>query len=138
MKNIFKKIGLAIVTMVLGVFNANAEEVNPITISVDSVQIMPGSEIEIPVVYKSSTVYVGFQMDIVLPDGLTFELMDGKNYIVQGDAITDHIPNEKLKTITEEGKETETQSLRVLFFSMKNSDLKMVLCLLSRLRLLIN
>ena len=71
MKNIFKKIGLAIVTMALGVFNANAEEVNPITISVDSVQIMPGSEIEIPVVYKSSTVYVGFQMDIVLPDGLT-------------------------------------------------------------------
>lgn len=124
MKNIFKKIGLAIVTMALGVFNANAEEVNPITISVDPVQIMPGSEIEIPVVYKSSTVYVGFQMDIVLPDGLTFELMDGKNYIVQGDAITDHIPNEKLKTITEEGKETETQSLRVLFFSMKNSDLK--------------
>ena len=103
MKNIFKKIGLVIVTMALGVFNANAEEVNPITISVDPVQTMPGSEIEIPVVYNSSTVYVGFQMDIVLPDGLTFELMDGKNYIVQGDAITDHILNEKLKTITEEG-----------------------------------
>ena len=53
MKNIFKKIGLVIVTMALGVFNANAEEVNPITISVDPVQTMPGSEIEIPVVYKS-------------------------------------------------------------------------------------
>lgn len=100
---------------VMGFSYANAEDVNPVTISVDPVQTIPGSVIDIPVTYESSTVFVAFQMDIVLPEGLSFE-QDDKQFIVGGDALDDHILTKKYNE--------ETKALRVMFYSMQNSPLK--------------
>ena len=100
---------------VMGFSYANAEDVNPVTISVDPVQTMPGSVIDIPVSYESSTEFVAFQMDIVLPEGLSFE-QDDKQFIVGGNALDDHILAKKYNE--------ETKALRVMFYSMQNSPLK--------------
>lgn len=100
---------------VMGFSYANAEDVNPVTISVDPVQTMPGSVIDIPVNYESSTEFVAFQMDIVLPEGLSFE-QDDKQFIVGGNALDDHILAKKYNE--------ETKALRVMFYSMQNSPLK--------------
>lgn len=115
MKNILKKIGMSLMAFVMGFSYANAEDVNPVTISVDPVQTIPGSVIDIPVTYESSTVFVAFQMDIVLPEGLSFE-QDDKQFIVGGDALDDHILTKKYNE--------ETKALRVMFYSMQNSPLK--------------
>lgn len=115
MKNILKKIGMPLMAFVMGFSYANAEDVNPVTISVDPVQTMPGSVIDIPVNYESSTEFVAFQMDIVLPEGLSFE-QDDKQFIVGGNALDDHILAKKYNE--------ETKALRVMFYSMQNSPLK--------------
>ena len=115
MKNILKKIGMSLMAFVMGFSYANAEDVNPVTISVDPVQTMPGSVIDIPVNYESSTEFVAFQMDIVLPEGLSFE-QDDKQFIVGGNALDDHILAKKYNE--------ETKALRVMFYSMQNSPLK--------------
>ena len=99
---------------VMGFSYANAEDVNPVTISVDPVQTMPGSVIDIPVYYESSTEFVAFQMDIVLPEGLSFE-QDDKQFIVGGNALDDHILAKKYNE--------ETKALRVMFYSIQNSPL---------------
>ena len=100
---------------VMGFSYANAEDVNPVTISVDPVQTMPGSVIDIPVNYESSTEFVAFQMDIVLPEGLSFE-QDDKQFIVGGNALDVHILAKK--------SNEETKALSVMFYSMQNSPLK--------------
>lgn len=115
MKNILKKIGMSLMAFVMGFSYANAEDVNPVTISVNPVQTMPGSVIDIPVNYESSTEFVAFQMDIVLPEGLSFE-QDDKQFIVGGNALDDHILAKKYNE--------ETKALRVMFYSMQNSPLK--------------
>ena len=115
MKNILKKIGMSLMAFVMGFSYANAEDVNPVTISVDPVQTMPGSVIDIPVNYESSTEFVAFQMDIVLPEGLSFE-QDDKQFIVGGNALDDHILAKKYNE--------ETKALRVMFYSMQNSPLR--------------
>ena len=100
---------------VMGFSYANAEDVNPVTISVDPVQTMPGSVIDIPVNYESSTEFVAFQMDIVLPEGLSFE-QDDKQFIVGGNSLDVHILAKK--------SNEETKALSVMFYSMQNSPLK--------------
>ena len=100
---------------VMGFSYANAEDVNPVTISVDPVQTMPGSVIDIPVNYESSTEFVAFQMDIVLPEGLSFE-QDDKQFLVGGNSLDVHILAKK--------SNEETKALSVMFYSMQNSPLK--------------
>lgn len=74
-------------TLVMGVSYTNADEVNnPVTLTVDPVSTMPGNIIDVPIMYESTEEQNTFQMDIVLPKGLTFELTDGK-YGTVGDAI---------------------------------------------------
>ena len=55
MKNIFNKLGLLLMTLVMGVSYANADEVNnPVTLTVDPVSTMPGNIIDVPIMYEST------------------------------------------------------------------------------------
>ena len=115
MKNIFNKLGLLLMTLVMGVSYANADEVNnPVTLTVDPVSTMPGNIIDVPIMYESTEEQNTFQMDIVLPKGLTFELTDGK-YGTVGDAIPQGcIYEEKFKDNREDGLD----AVRVVCVSM--------------------
>lgn len=115
MKNIFNKLGLLLMTLVMGVSYTNADEVNnPVTLSVDPVSTMPGNIIDVPIMYESTEEQNTFQMDIVLPKGLTFELTDGK-YGTVGDAIPQGcLYEEKFKDNREDGLD----AVRVVCVSM--------------------
>lgn len=115
MKNIFNKLGLLLMTLVIGVSYANADEVNnPVTLTVDPVSTMPGNIIDVPIMYESTEEQNTFQMDIVLPKGLTFELTDGK-YGTVGDAIPQGcLYEEKFKDNREDGLD----AVRVVCVSM--------------------
>lgn len=115
MKNIFNKLGLLLMTLVMGVSYANADEVNnPVTLTVDPVSTMLGNIIDVPIMYESTEEQNTFQMDIVLPKGLTFELTDGK-YGTVGDAIPQGcIYEEKFKDNREDGLD----AVRVVCVSM--------------------
>lgn len=115
MKNIFNKLGLLLMTLVMGVSYANADEVNnPVTLTVDPVSTMPGNIIDVPIMYESTEEQNTFQMDIVLPKGLTFELTDGKFGTV-GDAIPQGcLYEEKFKDNREDGLD----AVRVVCVSM--------------------
>lgn len=115
MKNIFNKLGLLLMTLVMGVSYANADEVNnPVTLTVDPVSTMPGNIIDVPIMYESTEEQNTFQMDIVLPKGLTFELTDGK-YGTVGDAIPQGcLYEEKFKDNREDG----LNAVRVVCVSM--------------------
>lgn len=115
MNNFFKKFVMSLMTFVLGFSFANAEEENPITISVDPVKALPGSVIDIPVNYQSSKEFVAFQMDIYLPEGLSFAQED-KEFIVGGNALDDHTCSKKYRE--------ESNSFRVIFASLQNAPLK--------------
>lgn len=115
MKNIFNKLGLLLMTLIMGVSYANADEVNnPVTLTVDPVSTMPGNIIDVPIMYESTEEQNTFQMDIVLPKGLTFELTDGK-YGTVGDAIPQGcLYEEKFKDNREDGLD----AVRVVCVSM--------------------
>lgn len=115
MKNIFNKLGLLLMTLVMGVSYTNADEVNnPVTLTVDPVSTMPGNIIDVPIMYESTEEQDTFQMDIVLPKGLTFELTDGK-YGTVGDAIPQGcLYEEKFKDNREDGLD----AVRVVCVSM--------------------
>ena len=115
MKNIFDKLGLLLMTLVMGVSYTNADEVNnPVTLTVDPVSTMPGNIIDVPIMYESTEEQNTFQMDIVLPKGLTFELTDGK-YGTVGDAIPQGcLYEEKFKDNREDGLD----AVRVVCVSM--------------------
>lgn len=115
MKNIFNKLGLLLMTLVMGVSYANADEVNnPVTLTVDPVSTMPGNIIDVPIMYESTEEQNTFQMDIVLPKGLTFELTDGK-YGTVGDAIPQGcLYEEKFKDNREDGLD----AVRIVCVSM--------------------
>lgn len=115
MKNIFNKLGLLLMTLVMGVSYTNADEVNnPVTLTVDPVSTMPGNIIDVPIMYESTEEQNTFQMDIVLPKGLTFELTDGK-YGTVGDAIPQGcLYEEKFKDNREDGLD----AVRVVCVSM--------------------
>lgn len=115
MKNIFNKLGLLLMTLIMGVSYTNADEVNnPVTLSVDPVSTMPGNIIDVPIMYESTEEQNTFQMDIVLPKGLTFELTDGK-YGTVGDAIPQGcLYEEKFKDNREDGLD----AVRVVCVSM--------------------
>ena len=102
-------------TLVMGVSYANADEVNnPVTLTVDPVSTMPGNIIDVPIMYESTEEQNTFQMDIVLPKGLTFELTDGK-YGTVGDAIPQGcLYEEKFKDNREDGLD----AVRVVCVSM--------------------
>lgn len=115
MKNIFNKLGLLLMTLVMGVSYTNADEVNnPVTLTVDPVSTMPGNIIDVPIMYESTEEQNTFQMDIVLPKGLTFELTDGK-YGTVGDAIPQGcLYEEKFKDNRQDGLD----AVRVVCVSM--------------------
>ena len=115
MKNIFDKLGLLLMTLAMGVSYTNADEVNnPVTLTVDPVSTMPGNIIDVPIMYESTEEQNTFQMDIVLPKGLTFELTDGK-YGTVGDAIPQGcLYEEKFKDNREDGLD----AVRVVCVSM--------------------
>lgn len=115
MKNIFNKLGLLLMTLVMCVSYTNADEVNnPVTLTVDPVSTMPGNIIDVPIMYESTEEQNTFQMDIVLPKGLTFELTDGK-YGTVGDAIPQGcLYEEKFKDNREDGLD----AVRVVCVSM--------------------
>lgn len=115
MKNIFNKLGLLLMTLVMGVSYTNADEVNnPVTLTVDPVSTMPGNIIDVPIMYESTEEQNTFQMDIVLPKGLTFELTDGK-YGTVGDAIPQGcLYEEKFKDNREDGLD----AVRIVCVSM--------------------
>lgn len=115
MKNIFNKLGLLLMTLVMGVSYTNADEVNnPVTLTVDPISTMPGNIIDVPIMYESTEEQNTFQMDIVLPKGLTFELTDGK-YGTVGDAIPQGcLYEEKFKDNREDGLD----AVRVVCVSM--------------------
>ena len=102
-------------TLVMGVSYTNADEVNnPVTLTVDPVSTMPGNIIDVPIMYESTEEQNTFQMDIVLPKGLTFELTDGK-YGTVGDAIPQGcLYEEKFKDNREDGLD----AVRVVCVSM--------------------
>lgn len=52
--------------------NANAQEENPEKVTMEALSIAPGEEAEVAVNYESSTDRSGFQMTIVLPEGLSY------------------------------------------------------------------
>lgn len=102
-------------TLVMGVSYTNADEVNnPVTLTVDPVSTMPGNIIDVPIMYESTEEQNTFQMDIVLPKGLTFELTDGK-YGTVGDAIPQGcLYEEKFKDNREDGLD----AVRIVCVSM--------------------
>lgn len=71
------KLGLMLMMLVGGVSFANAQEENPEKVSIDPVTIAAGDEMELTINYESSVERSGFQMNILLPDGLTFVKQEG-------------------------------------------------------------
>lgn len=71
------KLGLVLMMLVGGVSFANAQEENPEKVSIDPVTIAAGDEMELTINYESSVERSGFQMNILLPDGLTFVKQEG-------------------------------------------------------------
>lgn len=71
------KLGLMLMMLVGGVSFANAQEENPEKVSIDPVTIAAGDEMELTINYESSVERSGFQMNILLPNGLTFVKQEG-------------------------------------------------------------
>ena len=66
--NICKKIGAALM-MVLMASSVSAQKAE---LTIDPVNIAPGEEAEIVVNYKGDMPFANIQMDITLPEGLSF------------------------------------------------------------------
>ena len=103
------KFGLAML-MLFGVLSmAKAQE----TLTVSPVEIVPGEEAEVTVAYESTVERKSFQMNITLPQGLTYVASEDNGKIVKlGDAASDHL-------ITEV-KENESL-VRIIAFSMTSA-----------------
>lgn len=103
------KLGLAML-MLFGVLSmAKAQE----TLTVSPVEIVPGEEAEVTVAYESTVDRKSFQMNITLPQGLTYVASEENGKIVKlGDAASDHL-------ITEV-KENESL-VRIIAFSMTSA-----------------
>ena len=103
------KLGLAML-MLFGILSmAKAQE----TLTVSPIEIVPGEEAEVTVAYESDTDRKSFQMNITLPQGLTYVASEENGKIVKlGDAAADHI-------ITEV-KESESL-VRIIAFSMTST-----------------
>ena len=103
------KLGLAML-MLFGVLSmAKAQE----TLTVSPVEIVPGEEAEVTVAYESTVDRKSFQMNITLPQGLTYVESEENGKIVKlGDAASDHL-------ITEV-KESESL-VRIIAFSMTSA-----------------
>ena len=71
------KLGLMLMMLIGGVSFANAQEENPEKVSIDPVTIAVGDEKELTINYESSVERSGFQMNILLPEGLTFVEQEG-------------------------------------------------------------
>lgn len=71
------KLGLMLMMLIGGVSFANAQEANPEKVSIDPVTIAAGDEMELTINYESSVDRSGFQMNILLPEGLTFVEQEG-------------------------------------------------------------
>ena len=71
------KLGLMLMMLIGGVSFANAQEENPEKVSIDPVTIAAGDEKELTINYESSVERSGFQMNILLPEGLSFVKQEG-------------------------------------------------------------
>ena len=59
--------------LAFGAFSsAAAQEENPEKLSVDPITIVPGEEAEVVVNYESTVARSAYQIDITLPEGLSF------------------------------------------------------------------
>ena len=65
---------LGVCLMMLAGFtaNANAQEENPEKVTMEALSIAPGEEAEIAINYESTVERSGFQMTIILPEGLDY------------------------------------------------------------------
>ena len=88
-KNIFlSKVGILLMLLFGSVSIASADEKNP-TLKADPVFIAPGEVVQVDIQYDSEIQYSGFQLRVVLPEGLSFEGTevvdeDGEKSVVYG------------------------------------------------------
>lgn len=88
-KNIFlSKVGILLMLLFGSVSIASADEKNP-TLKADPVSIAPGEVVQVDIQYDSEIQYSGFQLRVVLPEGLSFEGTevvdeDGEKSVVYG------------------------------------------------------
>ncbi|MCI7090141.1 MAG: hypothetical protein MR960_10135 [Prevotella sp.] len=71
------KLGLMLMMLVGGVSFANAQEENPEKVTVEPLRIAVGDEVEVTVNYESAVERSGFQMHVILPEGLSFVKQEG-------------------------------------------------------------
>ena len=69
---IIKKMALCLIAFFGGLSFACAQDANPEKLTIDPLTIAPGEEMEVVVNYASEVVRSGFQMYVVLPEGLSF------------------------------------------------------------------
>lgn len=68
MKKIYSIFALAMTLLLGGVATANAQE----TLTVEPVTVAPGEQAEVVINYESTVEHYGFNMQITLPEGLSF------------------------------------------------------------------
>lgn len=69
---IFSKVGILLILLFGSVSIASADEKNP-TLKAAPVSIAPGEVAQVDIQYDSEIQYSGFQLRVVLPEGLSFE-----------------------------------------------------------------
>lgn len=113
---------IVMAALAFGAFSsAAAQEENPEKLSVDPITIVPGEEAEVVVNYESTVARSAYQIDITLPEGLSFvkvmnEEEEEETITLGSSALSSHMKDE---TFHDNGTR-----LRLTVFHLKEKNLK--------------
>ena len=109
MKKIYSLFALAMTLLLGGVATANAQE----TLTVEPVTVAPGEQAEVVINYESTVEHYGFNMQITLPEGLSFVEDETTN-------VTFTLGSSALPTHTLSSKITDKNARIIVIELMKN------------------
>lgn len=111
-----------LVVLAIGAFSsAAAQEANPEKLSVEPISVAPGEEAEVVVNYESTVERSAYQIDITLPEGLSFvkvmnEEEEEETITLGSSALSSHMKDE---TFHDDGTR-----IRLTVFHLKEKNLK--------------
>ena len=119
MKKLYTKLALAVSMIFAGLGSANAQE----TLTVLPVTVAPGEEAEVVVNYMSEVERSGFNMEVILPEGLSYvstynEAKDEDEYFVLGSSAT--AAHQKSEDLVDEAQ----KHAKMMVFHLKEKALK--------------
>ena len=119
MKKLYTKLALAVTMIFAGFASANAQE----TLTVDPVTVAPGEEAEVVVNYSSEEARSGFNMEIILPENLSFvgfvnEDMEEEWTALGSSALSSHV---KVEDFTDEAT---MKHIKIVVFHAAKKNLK--------------